>query len=138
MVDSNEILDLVRSRIRQLPKRTAQEELMRQQEFIRNARVNGVFETDLTDAEMSKLANTTTSTTGWDGRATATQLINETLIRITELPIPITCGEAHAALFGGACFGGLCQPHRPEVLRKTVDSRVVEPLALPEPETAED
>jgi hypothetical protein len=37
----------------------------------------------------------------------------------------------YEALINGTDCSGICQPVRPEVQRKTVQSRIVEPLALP-------
>lgn len=132
MSDSNEIIELARRRLRQLPKRTPQEELARQQEYIRNARINGVFDTDLSDEEMAKLANTSTTSTGRDGSLTATQL-RETIL----LPSPavdsvvFSLQNLNNNIREFFECGGICMPHRPEVLRKTVHSTIVEPLALP-------
>lgn len=51
----------------------------------------------------------------------------------TEFHFDLASGYDDTAMaFGLACFG-ICQPSRPEVLRKTVNSRVVEPLGLPAP-----
>lgn len=127
MANSKEIINEALKRIRQLPKRTAQEELVRQQEFIRGS---------------LGYNTTSTGTTGWDGKqgvdmgkelAKAALMLPPIRPWGMGLKIKHTFSlqdlDANINEFIGC--GGICQPHRPEVLRKTVNSTIVEPKALP-------